>query len=561
MRKDIWKNAFNQAMSELSEEDLTVEEKTRKEKHTPAGKPGIRFIQKLASYLAIAAVLAIFIRFVLVDPLHLFGPSQSFLPGKIVNETLSGGVPHNVDLPHDGFQESDMTLSNDVDPTAEQNAEPSYNAAQLTLVRAVYPDQLRYTKENVRDQDSDFYTRKYQERLQRRKTAAAYKGKLDAFYQSSLEAFLTDSKDDNALISPAGLFLSLSLLAESAEGESREEILQVLGAETIEELRGLSATFWQNEYNDDGLYTCCFANSVWLNTVWLDSPGYPAFIPGLYTVRDDALQRIKDSYFTSVFQGDMRSEEYNTCFRDWLSEETGLLFPNGVNSPVLDPFSLLEIASTVNFNARWVFPFNPEQTTEGIFRGKKEDTTVSYMRMSIDDIYYYGEQFSAVNLSLSGANTLWLFLPDEGIDVRSLAADEAVFSLMKTAEDGNAYGAAEAALAIVHLSLPKFTVSLENNLIPAFEQMGIQKVFTKGEADLSGLLITEEPAYVSKATNSLRLTVDEEGVKASSLITLDYYGARKPDKEVDFTLDRPFLYAVTSHTGGLLFVGVVDQIG
>ena len=36
-------------------------------------------------------------------------------------------------------------------------------------------------------------------------------------------------------------------------------------------------------------------------------------------------------------------------------------------------------------------------------------------------------------------------------------------------------------------------------------------------------------------------------------------GAAMPQDEVDFTLDRPFLFAVTGADGMTLFMGVVNQ--
>lgn len=555
MRKDIWKNAFNQAMSELSEEDLADTSQLMSDKHISEAKLSNPFMSKIIPWVATAAVLTILIGLVLMDPLSPQGPDISLLENA-GSETLSA------DHPGDGTLVSEQTLSpDDGNPTPAQSYSPSYDAAQLTLVRAEYPEQLRYTADIVSQHDPDFDSQKSQERRLKREMAQVSTGKLDSFYQKSLQAFLADSTDENTFYSPAGLFLSLSLLAESAEGSSRTEILQALGSETMEELRALSSAFWLSQYNDDGVSTCRFANSLWLNSFWLGSASEQAAIPGLYQVRDDALQRIKDSYFASVFQGDMNSPEYNAFFRDWCQEEAGLLFPTAEIGPALDPLSLLEIASTVNFNARWMWPFNPKKTIDGIFHGTREETTVSYMRASFDSLYYYGDHFGAIDLPLSGSNTLWLILPDEGVDARSLAAEDEVFSLLKTNGTPSAEWSEKNALAMIHLSLPKFTVSSERDLIPTLAQMGIEEVFTEGEADLTGLIETEEPAYVSSATSTLRLQIDEEGVKATSLIALNYAGARKPDQDVDFVLDRPFLYAITSWTDDLLFAGVVEQIG
>ncbi len=68
------------------------------------------------------------------------------------------------------------------------------------------------------------------------------------------------------------------------------------------------------------------------------------------------------------------------------------------------------------------------------------------------------------------------------------------------------------------------------------------------------------PAYVSKAEHAARVTVDEEGVVAAAYTVLAMSGAAAPpEDEIDFVLDRPFLFVITGAHGLPLFVGVVNQ--
>ena len=43
------------------------------------------------------------------------------------------------------------------------------------------------------------------------------------------------------------------------------------------------------------------------------------------------------------------------------------------------------------------------------------------------------------------------------------------------------------------------------------------------------------------------------------MLTVDEAAPLEQD-EIDFVLDRPFLFAVTSQTGQLLFVGIVNRV-
>jgi serine protease inhibitor len=56
--------------------------------------------------------------------------------------------------------------------------------------------------------------------------------------------------------------------------------------------------------------------------------------------------------------------------------------------------------------------------------------------------------------------------------------------------------------------------------------------------------------------------VDEDGVTgaAYTLFALAEGAAEPPKEQVDFVLDRPFLFLVTSRDGSVLFSGVVNNI-
>ena len=65
---------------------------------------------------------------------------------------------------------------------------------------------------------------------------------------------------------------------------------------------------------------------------------------------------------------------------------------------------------------------------------------------------------------------------------------------------------------------------------------------------------------MSQVQHAVRIAVDEEGVTAAAYTLETLYGAASPpDEEVDFVLDRPFVFGITSHDGLPLFVGVVDR--
>ena len=115
---------------------------------------------------------------------------------------------------------------------------------------------------------------------------------------------------------------------------------------------------------------------------------------------------------------------------------------------------------------------------------------------------------------------------------------------------------------MVNLSMPKFDVVSDLDLRDGLMELGIQDVFDKEIADFSPLTQAVEEIFLSQAKHAARVTVDEKGVEAAAytVLMMEAGGSMMPEA-VDFVLDRPFLFVITSEDGLPLFAGVVNQLG
>ena len=67
--------------------------------------------------------------------------------------------------------------------------------------------------------------------------------------------------------------------------------------------------------------------------------------------------------------------------------------------------------------------------------------------------------------------------------------------------------------------------------------------------------------YLSSANHAAMVEDDENGVTGAAYTELMVTeGAALPDKEIDFVLDRPFMFVVTGADGAVLFSGIVKNI-
>ena len=113
----------------------------------------------------------------------------------------------------------------------------------------------------------------------------------------------------------------------------------------------------------------------------------------------------------------------------------------------------------------------------------------------------------------------------------------------------------------VNLSVPKFDVSSTMDLSEGLKNMGATNVFNENITEFTKLT-GDSPIYLTGANQSVRVQIDEEGVKAAAYIEIPGAGsAAPPDEIIDFVLDRPFVFVIESNHGLPVFVGIVNQLG
>lgn len=366
-------------------------------------------------------------------------------------------------------------------------------------------------------------------------TVRQARSELTDFFAQGSEIFLSDS--ENSIWSPINAFMGLCMVAELAEGESRQQILELFGAQDLQALRTYATNIWEFCYHD-GKEICTLANSLWLD----DDVSYD----------QQAMDDLAYYYYASVYRGTMGSKALNTAVAEWLDQNTGGLLKVSTKDIDLPASTIFALYSTVYLQGTWVDEFNKANNTDGIFYGYAGESTVTYMNDALREAdYYWGEHCSAVTLSLKNGTTMWFILPDEGYTTADVLAEGEYMQMI--CGDWENYGN-----YLVNFSVPKFDISYRLDLADGLREMGVTDVFDGKKADFSG--ITDTAAYLSAANQSVRVVIDEEGVKAAAYIELPAPGASAPPSQIiDFVLDRPFVFVISGNADIPLFVGTVNQ--
>lgn len=365
-------------------------------------------------------------------------------------------------------------------------------------------------------------------------------GQTDFAY--SLFALLNRGREgEDLLVSPFSLQCALGMLSNGAMGETRDEIVRAMGLDgySQEEVNGYFQKLIRGMNGVSPFVSVQTSNSVWVNR---------------QMVLNEAFRQTgEEKYGALVSSLDFGDPSSVDQVNAWCNETTHGKIPRILGS--LSPSIYVYLLNSVYFKARWDTEFPVDQTRQGDFHaGAGGVLQASFMHQTVEHGYLArGESFtSAVLPYVGGHYEMRFILPDEGATVDEVADALASPGVLQAAIDNGEE-------CRINYAVPRFEMENDITLNGALQSLGMKLAFTD-EGDLSAL--TTPYAPVSTIFQVATLKVDEEGSEGAA-VTAVTDGAPLPDearKEIDFTLDRPFLFLLTeTGTGTVLFMGKMEK--
>ena len=342
-------------------------------------------------------------------------------------------------------------------------------------------------------------------------------------------------KDQNYMISPFSLKMALAMAANGANGQTRDEILNVLDIADLEQFNIAAEAFIANE-NANAKVEFNVANSIWNNTDFFKDP--------TFNFADEYKQTIADHFHGIA--GDIDNASGAKTVNDWIALQT-----NDKIRDVLTDDNIKNTASalvnTIYFKGAWASNFNVEATRDDIFtnRNGKQDTT-AFMRQTAYYRYYENAGFQMLAKPYLDTNIRMYIILPKGEDIVLPNLDETIAKM--TSEN-------------VFLQLPKFkTESMHQNLVDVLMGMGVQAAFDGNRADFSGMYTKMSPNMsISSILQKTFIEVNEAGTEAAAatVVMMAPTGAYlQPPEPIPFNCNRPFLYLIRNDaTGDILFMG------
>lgn len=357
---------------------------------------------------------------------------------------------------------------------------------------------------------------------------------LSGFSYETASAVLGDA-GENSTYSPISLYYALALATQGAAGQTADEMNAVLGAPDPSAVPSQMGNLYRL-FCGDPFSKVELANSIWMRE---GDRFEQSFI-------DMATQQ----FYATPFSVEFGTEQADRAIADWIAANT-----NGTIEPEVKTREdqLMSIINTVYFKGSWSHQFDAASTKEDTFYAADGDVTAEFMTQRIDKPreYLQTDTYTRASLDFVGGATMSFVLPAEGVSVNDILRDKALLEEAFTAlpEDS----------AYITYTVPKTTFNSSFDLIPPLESLGMKTPFSDG-ADFSNL--TSTPAYISYIKQESYIMWDENGAEASAYTDLGISEmSAAPDflQEIEFTLDRPFLFQITSSQGVPLFIGVCEN--
>ena len=360
-------------------------------------------------------------------------------------------------------------------------------------------------------------------------------------FMSVLSAAVLDGTG-NKNLSPVSVYIALSMAAEGARGETQGELLALLGAQDATDMRRTAQELLSSLEVRGETGEIALADSLWLGEQDERVRFYEAY-----------LDVLRDSYGAEARSVRFGDPAAGAAIAGWIREKTREKVQVSEDAMQFDGDTLAVLINTVFLKDGWREPFNEERTEQGTFhRSNGKPKKVDYMRRTDrNGTIVRGDGFLRYALPLNEVGRMVFVLPDEGVSLESLlGSPESMEKLLHSGENKK---------ADVDLMVPKFGFQDRTNLEEILQSLGVQTCFT-GMADFSGM--TDTPVYISRVLQESRIDVDENGVAAAAytLVAMAKGAAIPVEREkIDFHLTRPFLYAIESRDGTVLFLGTVAE--
>lgn len=364
----------------------------------------------------------------------------------------------------------------------------------------------------------------------------------NAFAFNLLRTLTKERPGQNVFISPYSVSAALQIVCNGAEGETKKEMMEVLGTGALS-AKDASAAFQQlsaSLRSASSNATLSIANAIW-------------FSPHIQ-LKPEFVSLSQDYYGAKVSALDFTDPRASGIVNRWVSENTRGRIDKIIEGP-LSGMTGAFIANAIYFKGTWETKFDNKATqTRSFHAGGDNSKLVPIMFQRGKFAYQETPEFQAARLPYFGKRLgMYLFLPATNSSASKLlgSLSGATWSNLLT-KFKNTKG---------QIGLPRFKLEFSTELNKPLTSLGMKKAFRPRAAEFSG--ISSTPLYIDLVKHKTFVEVNEEGTEAAGVtgVTVSVTSVEIPENPFEMILDRPFLFVIEdTPTKEILFAGVLNDV-
>jgi len=339
--------------------------------------------------------------------------------------------------------------------------------------------------------------------------------------------------DGDMVVSPLSITFALAMLNNGAGGTTRQEINQVLGfgEATTDDANQLCHKLLVEAPQADPLTQVNVANAIFVN-----SRSSAKLLPSF-------AEQVQHYYGATPQVRNFYDGQTLDAINQWVSDNTQGMISKVLDKDSFNPSLFSLLLNAIYFKGEWSMKFDAKKTVDEPFDGGK---LLPLMHQKQELTYADNDVLQAVKLPYGyGGFEMTVLLPRRNktvADVLSTLDGESWQDLFR-------HGHSE----IVDLKLPRFETRSSLMLNDVMSQLGMPRAFRSEQAEFPDFCTQQ--SWIDLMKQDAIIKVDEEGTTAAAVTTSILVTSGLP-KEVEFYVDRPFLYVVSEcSTGAIFFVG------
>ena len=346
---------------------------------------------------------------------------------------------------------------------------------------------------------------------------------------------------ENIILSPLSASMLLGMLMNGADGETLEQMQEVVGFEddaTIEEINAYYKQLIEVLPALDTETTVRLANGIWVRE---DFPVLETFVEACKQSFEAEAKNVP------TFVDDKVLNEINR----FAADHTNNLIKRIIDPSMVDANTAMALVNALYFKAKWQDKFKKADTRPLAFTTLSgEQIQANMLRRTGSMRYGEDKDYQLLELPYKGGKYCAdIILPAKGIDIRRWV-EELDAERWQQMLNGTSYPEVE-------MALPKFALKYNRRLNDDLSALGMTDAFG-ARANFSRL--SKEDTYVDLIHQYTFMQVDEEGTEAAA-VTIGIVApkaANIPEKE--FIADRPFVLLIREKDyGTILFAAIIGH--